>query len=117
MFGCNIAVCRYVAVLCMLMKFRYISVHPLMVLYRAECHIAGYTWSFDHTLVYLCIYLMTLNESMWNDHVDPVFNGVGLANFKSSANAFYWPCCSLPFCLVFTVFIFSSFFIWIGFSY
>ena len=30
----------------------------------------------------ILIYCMTLNESMWNDHVDPVFNCVGLADFK-----------------------------------
>ena len=26
--------------------------------------------------------------SLWNDLADPVFDGVGLAGFKSSANAF-----------------------------
>ena len=29
-----------------------------------------------------------LSESLWNDLSDPVFDGVGLAGFKSRANAF-----------------------------
>ena len=29
-----------------------------------------------------------LSVSLWNDLSDPVFDGVGLAGFKSSANAF-----------------------------
>ena len=36
-------------------------------------------------------YLMTfisLSVSLWNDLVDPVFDGVGLAGFKSRSNAF-----------------------------
>ena len=28
-----------------------------------------------------------LSVSLWNDHSDPVFDGVGLAGFKSRANA------------------------------
>ena len=29
-----------------------------------------------------------LSVSLWNDHSEPVFDGVGLAGFKSRANAF-----------------------------
>ena len=32
-----------------------------------------------------------LSVSLWNDLADHVFDGVGLAGFKSKANAFYWP--------------------------
>ena len=32
-----------------------------------------------------------LSVSLWNDLADPVFDGVGLAGFKSRVNAFYWP--------------------------
>ena len=31
---------------------------------------------------------MPLSVSLWNDHGDPVFDGVGLAGFKSRGNAF-----------------------------
>ena len=40
-----------------------------------------------------------LSVSLWNHLVDPVFDGVGLAGFKSRFNAFCWPSCSLLFCL------------------
>ena len=30
----------------------------------------------------------TLSVSLWNDLVDPLFDGVGLAGFKSRSNAF-----------------------------
>ena len=47
---------------------------------------------------------------MWNDLGDPVFDGVGLAGFKSKPNAFYWPSCSLPFCiLLFSISLLSFF--------
>ena len=46
--------------------------------------------------------------SLWNDLGDPVFDGVGLAGFKSRANMFFcWP--DLLFLLVSYYFIFSSF--------
>ena len=32
--------------------------------------------------------LCALSVSLWNDLSDPVFDGVGLASFKSRANAF-----------------------------
>ena len=38
-----------------------------------------------------------VSVSLWNDLVDPVFDGVGLAGFKSRSNAFCWPSCSLLF--------------------
>ena len=41
--------------------------------------------------------------SLWNDLSDPVFDGVGLAGFKSRANAFLWPSCSFNFCLLFSL--------------
>ena len=31
---------------------------------------------------------MSFSESLWNDLVDPVFEGVGLAGFKSRFNTF-----------------------------
>ena len=40
-----------------------------------------------------------LSASLWSDLVDPVFDGVGLAGFKSRSNAFLLPRCSLLFYL------------------
>ena len=37
-----------------------------------------------------------LSVSLWNDLANPVFDGVGLAGFKSRANAFLLACCSIP---------------------
>ena len=38
--------------------------------------------------------------SLWNDLSDPVFDGVGLAGFKSRANAFCWHDLLFLFCLL-----------------
>ena len=39
--------------------------------------------------------LFTLSVSLWNDLANPVFDGVGLAGFKSRANAFLWALAAL----------------------
>ena len=59
----NLSHRRSVAVLCMLYKIRCNPMHPL-------CGAP------------------TFSVSIWNDLVDPVFDGVGLAGFKSRSNAF-----------------------------
>ena len=51
--------------------------------------------------------------SLWNNLSDPVFDGVGLAGFKSRANAFLLAQLLAHF-LSPTVFPFSSFFLWVG---
>ena len=43
---------------------------------------------------------IALSVSLWNDVGNSVFDGVGLAGFKSRANDFYRPSCSQPFCLL-----------------
>ena len=53
-----------------------------------------------------------LSVSLWNDLSDPVFDGVGLAGFKSSANPFLFACLLAPF-LSPTYFPFSSFILWL----
>ena len=51
-------------------------------------------WPYRRTFVPLSVFL-------WNDLADPVFDGVGLAGFKSRANAFFIGLsCSVPFCLL-----------------
>ena len=47
------------------------------------------------------------------DPAGPLFDGVGLAGFKSRANALYWPKLFAPF-LSSPVFIFSPLFLWVG---
>ena len=41
----------------------------------------------------------SFSVSLWNDLVDPVFDGVGLAGFKSRSNAFSFSLLLLLFCL------------------
>ena len=98
---CNLAHCRSVAELCMLFKFRSNLMHPLsgefplsyvparvtrgaLVAHRhslapPRCRTSHYRRSF-----------VPLSVSLWNDLSVTVFDGVGLAGFKSRANAFLW---------------------------
>ena len=96
---CDLAHHRSVAVLCMLYKIRCNQMHPLysdllvpyvpvrvthgaVIAHRYTdvppcCRTSQYRWTF-----------IPLSVSLWNDLSDPVFDGVGLAGFKSRANAF-----------------------------
>ena len=96
---CNLAHRRSVAELCMLFKIRSIPMHPLSGAWRLpyvpvrvtrgaliahrhsfappRCRTSQYRRSF-----------VSLSVSLWNDLSDPVFDGVGLAGFKSRVNAF-----------------------------
>ena len=56
---------------------------------------------------------IALSLSLWNDLGDPVFDCVGLAGFKSRANASDWPELHVPF-LSPAVFPFTSFILWVG---
>ena len=98
-FECDIARRRSVAVLCMLYKIRCYPVHPLngalpgpyvpvrvtrgaLVAHRytyapPRCRTSQYNRTF-----------IPLSVSIWNDLANAVFDGVGLAGFKSRANAF-----------------------------
>ena len=97
--NCNLSRRRSVAVLCMLYKIRCNPMHPVccalpvpyvpvrvtrgtLIAHRyiyapPRCRTAQYRRTF-----------ISLSVSLWNDLVDPVFNGVGLAGFKSRSNAF-----------------------------
>ena len=98
------------AVLCMLYKIRCNPKHPLcgalpvpyvpvrvtrsaLIAHRytfapPNCRTSQYRRTFIHLSVSLC-----------NDLVDPVFDGVGLAGFKTRSMPFCWPSCSHLFCL------------------
>ena len=97
-FECDIFHRRSVAVLCMLCKIRCNPVHPLngdlpgpyvpvrvtrgaLVAHRytyapPRCRTSQYGRTF-----------IPFSVSLWNDLANPVFDGVGLAGFKSRANA------------------------------
>ena len=92
-FKCDIAHRRSVAVLCMLYKIRCNPVHPLnsalpgpyvpvrvthrCIYERPRCRTSQYSRTF-----------IPLSVSIWNDLANAVFDGVGLAGFKSRTNAF-----------------------------
>ena len=102
---------RSVAVLCMLYKIRCNPKHPLcgalpvpyvpVRVTRGDLIAHRYTYAPPRcrTSQYRTTFI-SLSVSLWNDLVDPVFDGVGLAGFKSRSNAFlFFPSCSLLFCL------------------
>ena len=123
-FECDLAYRRSVAVLCMLYKIRCNPMHPLYgtlpVPYvpvwvtrgAVIAHLYTYvpprcgTSQRRRTFIPLSVYL-------WNDFGDPMFNGVGLAGFKSRANAFLLAQLVANF-LSPAVFPFSSFILWVG---
>ena len=123
-FECDLAHRRSVAVLCMLYKIRFNPMHPLygalpvpyvpVRITRGAVIAHRYTYApprcrtsqYSNTLILFSV-------SLWNDLSDPVFDGVGLAGFKSKANAFLLAYLLAPF-LSPPVFPFSSFILWVG---
>ena len=99
MLNCDLSHRRSVAVLCMLYKIRCNQKHPLCgalpvpyVSVRVTCGALiahRYTFAPPHcrTSQYPRTFIL-LSVSLWNDLVDLVFDGVGLAGFKSRSNAF-----------------------------
>ena len=99
-FECDLAHRRSVAVLCMLYKIRCNPMHPLygalpvpyvpvrvirgaMIAHRytygpPRCRTSQYSRTF-----------IPFSVSLWNDLGDPVFDGVGLAGFKSRVNVIF----------------------------
>ena len=98
MFECKISHRRSVAVLCLLYKIRCNPVHPLngalpepyvparvtrgdLVAHRYTLHcLAAELMQYSRTFI-------PFSVSLWNDLANPAFDGVGLAGFKSRANA------------------------------
>ena len=84
----------------------------LMVLYfcrMCRCGLYAVPWSHIGILMRFIAaepcstagHLSPLSVSQWNDLADPVFDGVGLAGFKTRANAlFIGPTCLRPLCLL-----------------
>ena len=98
-FECELVHRRSVALLCMLYKIRCNPMHPLYCALPVPyvpvrvtrsvviAHRYTYVPSRCRTSHYRITFI-SLSVSVWNYLVDPVFNGVGLAGFKSMANAF-----------------------------
>ena len=98
MFECDISHRRSVSVLCMLYKIRCNQLHPLngallgpyvpvRVTHGAlVAHRYTYAPLRCRTLQYSNTFI-PFSVSLWNDLANPVFDGVGLAGFKSRANA------------------------------
>ena len=96
-FECDISHSRCVAV-CMLCKIRCNPVHPLYGalpgpyvptrVTRGALVAHRYTYAPPpcRTLQYSRTFIL-FSVSLWNDLANPVFDGVGLAGFKSRANA------------------------------
>ena len=98
-FEYDIAHRRSVAILCRLHKIRCNPVHPLngalpgphvpvrVTRGAVVAHRFTYALPRCRTLQYRRTFI-PLSVSLWNDLASPVFDGVGLACFKSRANAF-----------------------------
>ena len=97
-FECDISHRRSVAVLCMHYKIRCNQVHPLngalpgphvrVRVTRGALVVHRYNYALPRcrTLQYTRTFLY-FSVSLWNDLANHVFHGVGLAGFKSRANA------------------------------
>ena len=96
---CDIARRRSGAVLCMLYKIRCKPMHPLsgalpgqnvpVLVTRGAQVVHRYTYAPPRcrTSQYSRTFI-PISVSLWNDLANPVFDGVGLAGFKSKVNAF-----------------------------
>ena len=107
-FECDLPHRRSVAMLCMLYRTRCNSMHPLhralpapyvpVMVTRGAVIAHRYTYAPPRcrTSQYRMTFI-NLSVALRNGLGEPVFDGVGLAGFKSRPMIFYWPCCSLPF--------------------
>ena len=122
---CDLAHRRSVAVLCMLYKIRYYPMHQLYgtlpVPYvparvkRGALVTHRYTYELPRcrTSQY-CRTFISLSVSLWNSLDDLVFDGVGLAGFKSRANAFLLVKISLSVLCLLLFSLSLLFFLWVG---
>ena len=98
-FECDLAHRRSVAVLYMLNKIRCNPMHPLcgalpvpyVPVRVTHGAVIAHWFTYAPPLCRTSQYRRTfipLSVSLWNDLSDPVFDGVGLAGFKTRANVF-----------------------------
>ena len=97
--NCNLSHRRSVAVLFMLYKIRCNLKHPLcgdlpvpyVPVWVTRGALIAHRYTYAPPRCRTSQYRRTfipLSVSLWNDLVDPIFDGVGLAGFKSWSNAF-----------------------------
>ena len=97
--NCDLSHCRSVAVLCMLYKIRYNPKNPLcgalsvpyVPVRVTRGALTAHRYTFASPRCRTSQYSRTcipFSVSLWNDLVDPVFDCVGLAGFKSRSNVF-----------------------------
>ena len=97
-FECGIAHRRSVAVLCMLyiracvtqcsrLMMRYLA-GPYVPVRVTRGGLVAHRYTYAPPRCRASQY-RSLSVSLWNDLADPVFEGVGLAGFKSRANVFF----------------------------
>ena len=97
-FECDISHRRFVAVLCMLYNIRCNPVHPLngaltgpyVPAWVTRGTLVAHRYTYAPPRCRTLQYSMTFipfSVSLWNDLANTVFDGVGLAGFKSKANA------------------------------
>ena len=98
-FECDIAHRSSVAILCLLDKFSCNPVHPLncalpepyVPVQVTRGALVAHRYTYAPTRCRASLYRRTsipLSLSFWNDLANPIFDGVGLAGFKSRADAF-----------------------------
>ena len=117
MFGSDISHRRSVAVLCMLYKIRCNPVHPLncalpgpyvpVRVKRGALVVHRFTYALPHcrTSQYRITFI-SRSVYRWEGLANPVFDCVGLAGFKSGANAFLLALDALSLLLSSTIFPF-----------
>ena len=99
--NCDLSHRRSVAVLCMLYKIRCNPKHPLcgalpvpyIPVRVTRGALIAHRYTFAPPRCRTSLFRRTFiphSVSLWNVLVDPVFDGAGLAGFKSRSNAFLW---------------------------
>ena len=123
-FECDLSHRRSMAVLCMLYKIKCNPLYPLygalpvpyMPVRVTPGAVIAHRFTYAPPRFRTSQYSRTFFQfsvSLWNDLSNPVFDGVGLAGFKSRANDFLLAQLLAPF-LSPPVFPFSSFILWVG---
>ena len=88
MFECDLAHRRSVAVLCMLYKIKCNPMHPLYGAFPVPYVPVRVTRGavIRYTSVHLCASSPQYRRTLWNHRGDLVFDGAGLAGYRSRVN-------------------------------
>ena len=105
------------SLLCLLYKIRCKPVHPLNGARMCQCGLHAVLWSHIGTLMHrlaaepcnIAELLIPFSLSLWNDHANPVFDGVGLVGSRAGPMFLYWPRLLYPYYSLLLFFPFSYF--------